>query len=148
MGILTNLRWPPFRPVPVAAILLLLGAVPATADSGSISIELNKIENTEDGCRTLFVFDNQTGHEFSRFRVDLILFDPAGVYSRQLMLDMAPLYANKKSVASFLIGEDACAKIGSILVNDIPQCEDGVGTELDCVDLLKVGSKSDIPLER
>ncbi|MDX1540062.1 MAG: Tat pathway signal sequence domain protein [Geminicoccaceae bacterium] len=118
------------------------------AQEGAIGIELNKVEDTEEGCRTLFVFENRTGHELNRFRVDLILFDDEGVFSRQLMLDMAPLYDEKKSVASFLLEPAGCGQIGSILVNDIPQCENGTGTDLDCVDLLEVSSRSDIPLEK
>ena len=120
----------------------------AHAEEGAIGIELNKVEDTEEGCRTLFVFENRSGHELNRFRVDLILFDPDGVFSRQLMLDMAPLYDEKKSVASFLLDPAGCARIGSILVNDIPHCENGSGTSLDCVGLLEVSSKSDIPLEK
>ena len=33
---------------------------------------------------------------------------PKGVYSKQLLLDMAPLYADKKTVASFLLDDQAC----------------------------------------
>ena len=58
-------------------------------------IELNKLEDTEQGCRSLFLFDNATGHELNRFRVDLILFDRNGVYAKQLRLDMAPLHDDK-----------------------------------------------------
>lgn len=130
--------------------LILSIAVPgvALAEDGAIGIELNKVEDTDQGCRTLFVFENRTGHELNRFRVDLVLFDEKGVFSRQLMLDMAPLYDEKKSVASFLLDPAGCGEIGSILVNDIPQCENGTGASLDCVDLLKVSSRSDIPLEK
>jgi hypothetical protein len=127
---------------------LLATALPASAAEDGIAIELNKVEDTGEGCRTLFVFENRTDHELSSFRVDLILFDPKGVFSRQLMLDMAPLYADKKSVASFVLDEDGCADIGSILVNDIPACANGIGAELDCVTLLDVRSRSDIPLEK
>ena len=111
-------------------------------------IELNKLENTDEGCRSLFVFDNATGHELNPFRVDLILFDQEGVYAKQLLLDMAPLYEDKKILASFLLAEEPCDAIGSILVNDLPRCENGSGTELDCVKLLEVRSRSDIPLEK
>lgn len=127
--------------------MLALGPA-ARAQPGSLTIELNKVESTEEGCRTLFVFDNRTDREFERFRVDLILFDDAGVYQRQVLLDMAPLYAEKKTLASFLVADGPCDEIGSILVNDIPQCEDGVGDAIDCVDLLQVRSRSDIPLEK
>lgn len=132
------------------SVIALLGASPlaARAQSNSLMIELNKVESSEEGCRTLFVFDNRTGRELNRFRVDLILFDHKGVYKKQVLLDMAPLYADKKTVASFLVAEGPCDEIGSILVNDIPQCKDGVGDTIDCVELLQVHSRSDIPLEK
>lgn len=131
----------------VAGLLAVLPSPGATEDTW-LEIELNKIESVAEGCRALFVFDNQTGAELERFRVDLILFDEAGVYSKQLLLDMAPLTRDKKVLASFRIDEQACNGIGSILINDIPQCEGTTGDALDCLDLLKVTSKSDIPLEK
>ena len=118
------------------------------AEEAAIGIELNKVEETEEGCRTLFVFENRSGYQLNRFRVDLILFDSDGVFSRQLMLDMAPLYEEKTSVASFLLDPEGCGEIGSILVNDIPHCENGSGVSLNCVGLLEVSSKSEIPLEK
>ena len=94
------------------------------------------------------MLDNDTGHELNRFRIDLILFDPAGVYAKQLLLDMAPLPEDKKVVASFVLADEPCASIGSILVNDLPWCEDGAGAAIDCVALLEVASRTDVPLEK
>ncbi len=142
------------RPGPGALVLvaalagLHLLARPAAAADGNLDIELNKLDDTEQGCRSVFVFDNRTGHELDRFRVDLILFDPKGVYSKQLLLDMAPLYANKKTVASFLLDDQACDGIGSILVNDVPWCEDGAGVTLECVKMLGVRSLTKVPLQK
>jgi hypothetical protein len=131
-----------------AALGLLLAAPPLSAAESQLAIELNKLEDTDEGCRSLFVFDNRTGHELHRFQVDLILFDRDGVYARQLLLDMAPLYEDKKVVASFLLADEPCASIGSILVNDVPWCENGVGDKVDCVPLLEVTSRTDVPLEK
>lgn len=127
--------------------LLWLGTAPAAAQ-GSLHIELNKLEDTADGCRSVFVFDNRTGRELNRFRVDLILFDAEGVYRKQLLLDMAPLYEDKRTVASFLLDDGPCEQIGSVLVNDIPWCENGSGAAVDCVRLLEVRSRSDVPLTK
>jgi hypothetical protein len=131
-----------------AALGLLVIAQPLAADEAELLIELNKLENTDQGCRSLFVFDNATGHELNRFQVDLILFDQEGVYARQVMLDMAPLSQDKKILASFLLPNQQCDTIGSILVNGLPQCEDGAGAELDCVKLLEVRSRTDTALEK
>jgi hypothetical protein len=53
----------------------------------------------------------------------------------------------RKEDARFLLGEEPCASIGSILVNDIPICEARDGAELDCVDLLKVSHRDAIELD-
>ena len=113
-----------------------------------ISIELNKTEDTEQGCRPLFLFDNRSGHQLNKFQVEVVLFDDKGVYSRQILLDMAPLYEDKKVVASFLISELACDEIGSMLVNALPSCASKSGEDLDCLAMLNVSSKSSIPLEK
>ena len=135
--------------LPVAALAWLCPAAAVRADDQpALGIELNKLEDSAEGCRSVFVFDNRTGHELSRFRIDLILFDPDGVYSKQLLLDMAPLYADKRTVTSFLLHEQSCDALGSVLINDVPWCENGSGNTLDCVELLEVRSRSAIPLEK
>ena len=131
-----------------AAIGMMLLVPSLAAAEPRLTIELNKLEDTAEGCRSLFVFDNRTGHELNRFRIDLILFDQAGVYAKQLMLDMAPLYDDKKVLASFPLVDQPCASIGSILVNDLPYCENGSGAQVDCVALLEVESRTDVPLEK
>lgn len=129
-------------------LISLLFLSPLRADEGAIIIELNKTENTEQGCRPFFLFDNQSGHQLNRFQVELVLFDVEGIYSKQILLDMAPLYEGKKTVASFLLSNITCEKIGSMLVNDLPDCENSIGGTLDCLARLKVISKSDITLEK
>ena len=118
------------------------------AQEGELGIELNKLEDSAEGCRSIFVFDNRTGHELNRFRIDLILFDTAGVYSKQLLLDMAPLPEDKKTVTSFVLDDRACDQLGSVLVNDVPWCENGSGAALDCVGMLEVSSLAKVPLEK
>jgi hypothetical protein len=141
--------WLRGNPVALGAALGIVLAAPSLlADEGRLAIELNKLEDTDEGCRSLFVFDNETGHELNRFRVDLILFDREGVYAKQLLLDMAPLHEDKKVLASFLLAEDPCASIGSVLINDVPWCENGAGTKVDCVPLLEVESRTEVPLEK
>jgi hypothetical protein len=130
------------------SLVFCLLSNPANADDDVIIIELNKAENTEQGCRPLFLFDNRTDHQLNRFQVELVLFDDKGVYSKQILLDMAPLYKDKKTLASFLLADTECDQIGSMLVNDLPACENSVGGTLDCLALLEVTSKSEIPLEK
>lgn len=148
MSISSSSVWRTFATACCVTITAFVQPASGRAQDGSIAIELNKVEATEEGCRTLFVFDNQSEHELNPFRIDLVLFDEAGVVSKQFLLEAAPLYAEKKSVASFLLKTEGCEDIGSILVNDIPQCANDAGGALDCLDRLKVTSKSEIPLEK
>jgi hypothetical protein len=135
----------------IAALAWSLSAAPSAADDAkeaALGIELNKLEDSDQGCRSVFVFDNRTGHELNRFRIDLILFDTAGVYSKQLLLDMAPLHEDKKTVTSFLLNDQACGELGSVLVNDVPWCENGSGASVDCVRMLEVSSLAKVPLHK
>jgi len=140
--------------LPFARLLLLplLVSISASslqaAEDGVISIELNKTEDTEQGCRPLFLFDNRSGHQLNSFQVEVVLFDDKGVYAKQVLLDMAPLYKDKKVVASFLMPDLACDGIGSMLVNALPSCANSTGDALDCLAMLDVTSKSSIPLEK
>lgn len=133
-----------------AALVAALGwqATAQAQDDAALAIELNKMEDTEQGCRSSFLVDNQTGHQLSRFQLDLVLFDADGVADKQVVLDMAPLYVDKKTLASFVFDDTACDKIGSILVNGVPTCENGAGNAIACVDLLEVTSRSGVPLEK
>ena len=117
-------------------------------EDGALAIELNKMEDTAQGCLSSFLFDNRTGHQLSRFQVDLVIFDADGVAAKQMLLDMAPLYQDKKTLASFVLDETTCDKIGSILVNTVPLCANGSGHEVGCIDLLEVSSRSGVPLEK
>lgn len=117
-------------------------------DAGKLTIELNKMEDSEQGCLSSFLFDNRTGHQLNRFQLDLVFFDPDGIAAKQMLLDMAPLYADKQTFATFLLDDTACDKIGSVLVNGVPACENGSGHEVGCIDLLEVSSRSGVPLTR
>jgi hypothetical protein len=120
----------------------------APANAAGLTIELNKLEQTEQGCRPVFLFANRTGHGLNRLQLDLVLFDPAGIYRQQVLLDMAPMPDDKQMLASFLLDSFACDEIGRILVNNVPQCQDGAGAAIDCLPLLHVTSKSAVPLEK
>lgn len=118
------------------------------AQDGALSIELNRLQDTEGGCLSSFLLDNRTGHQLNRFQLDLVFFDPDGVAAKQLLLDMAPLYVDKQTFASFLVDGTTCDKIGSVLVNSVPACQNGTGLEIGCIDLLEVSSRSKVPLEK
>ena len=106
------------------------------ADGGGLTLELNKVEQTDGGCQTYFLLDNQSGHVFDGFRLDLILFDGQGVIGDRLRLDLAPVRRDKRTVLTYVFPDTACTEIGSILGNDIPVCAPRAGAVVECVDIM------------
>jgi hypothetical protein len=144
----TPLRhWPLFAFSFLCPLLfLVLSAAPVRAETGNLSIELNKAEDRDGNCVATFVVENGLGQQLDRFNLDLFVFDSKGVISRQVLLDLAPLRKDKTTVARFVLTDDACADTAKVLVNDIPACRASDGQELDCLKNLAVFSRSRIQL--
>lgn len=148
-----NLLFP--RALALLAPILLAGTVQALlagtaqAAESKLSIELNKLEDNDGSCVASVLVENKLGHTLDRFSLDLYVFDGKGVISRQVLLHMAPLRGDKTTVARFALIEGACAKVGKILINNIPSCHaEGMAEdkELDCLGELGVSSLSKIEL--
>ncbi len=138
----------------LTALLILLGlALPplsGAAAAPGLSIELNKAEDSADqSCIAALVLRNDMGVGLDRFSLDLYVFDSDGVISRQVVLDLAPLRAEKTTVVRFPLLGQPCANIGRVLVNDIPSCRsEATGENLDCVANLVVSSRDRIGLTK
>ena len=64
-------------------------AQPESSRDG-VSLELNKLEKSEKGCRAYVVVTNPTSTSYDAFKLDLVLFQTDGVVGRRLALDLAP----------------------------------------------------------
>ncbi len=118
---------------------------PETATTtGQLTLELNRLENQPRGCRIYLVFGNNHSAPIETLRLDLVLFGRDGVIQRRLAVDAGPLRADRRTVKLFDVTDTNCDGIGSILVNDIPQCSAGA----DCLSQLAVSSRADIPLNK
>jgi len=122
-----------------AASCLLLG-LPASADTPSISVELNKLEPNGGSCRAyLVVNDKSTG--LKTLKLDIVLFQNDGVIGRRFAVDLAPLRPSKRAVKLFDIDGTSCDSVGSFLVNDVLECEAESGEIGDCLAALSPSSK-------
>jgi hypothetical protein len=132
----------------IAAItVLLLAAVPVTvptviAGTTSLHIELNRLEERNDGCRVHLVLENSSPHAYSSYRLDLVIFASDGVIARRLALEAAPLRANKTMVKEFELSGLACRRVGRVLLNDISACASAAGDMDDCVATTRVSSRA------
>ena len=123
-------------------------ADPAQAAPSIASIELNKLEAYDKGCRAYVVVNNTTEAAYQAFKLDLVLFQTDGVIGRRFALDLAPLKPQKKSVKLFDLDGIACDKIGSLLVNDVVDCKSDAGPLTDCLQRLTTSSLTNVQLSK
>ncbi len=112
------------------------------------SLELNKLEPRERGCRAYIVVGNPGTSGFKTFKVDLIIFRKDGIIDRRLALDLGPLRAAKTTVKTFDLEATPCEGIGSVLVNDVMDCKPDDGGALDCLSGLSVSSRAAAELQK
>lgn len=123
-------------------------STPAAVAAPAITVELNKLETVEKGCRVYTVVDNPGSTAFQTFKLDLILFHTDGVIGRRLMLDLAPLKSAKKTVKMFDLDGTACDKIGSFLVHDVMECKTDSGPADKCLEAITLKSLSNVQISK
>jgi hypothetical protein len=124
-------------------------SAPASATAApAISVELNKLETVDKGCRVYTIVDNPSTTTYQTLKLDLILFHTDGVIGRRLALDLAPLKGQKKTVKMFDLEGTPCDKIGSFLVHDIMECKSEAGALDKCLDAITLKSLSSVQITK
>lgn len=113
-----------------------------------ITLELNKLEAKDKGCRAVFLVDNTTDAALQSLKLDLVFFGTDGVMIRRLVVDFAPLPPAKKRVKAFDFESPPCGALGSILLNDVAECRGDGGPIADCLQRLDVSSRAKVPLTK
>ncbi|MEM9032191.1 MAG: hypothetical protein AAGB18_06045 [Pseudomonadota bacterium] len=116
---------------------------PATAQSGRLTVELNKVEEAEaGGCRAFFLFRNASGRTLEGFEMSLAILDTGGVIDRLLTVDAAPLPASRTTLKLFEIPEIACGSISEMLLHDVASCKPQNEDEIDCYEIMDLVSRA------
>lgn len=128
------------------------GATPtgaaSTAAAAGTSLQLNKLEAYDKGCRAYVVIQNDNEEPYESFKLDLVIFQTDGVIGKRFALDLAPLRANRKSVKIFEIADTACDKIGSFLINDVIECKTSSGPVDGCMSRLTTSTLSNVEISK
>ena len=133
----------------VAAIAAATGmtGLPVVAETGKLTIEINKFEEIEGGgCRAFFLFQNGTPTSFEGFEMSLAIFNKSGVIDRLLSIDAAPLPVARTMLKLFEIPQIACTDIGQVLLHDVPVCKPQNAENTDCYPLIDLSSKTSAAL--
>lgn len=116
---------------------VLLAAAPARA-ADTIRVELNAVEAAQNHCRLSFLIENKGADALQSFKLDLAVFNPAGVIGRRLVVELGPVRRAKTIVKAFELDSE-CGQIGAILVNDVAACTPGEPST--CLDELTLTSR-------
>ncbi len=128
----------------VSSLLLLTSAGSAVADP-RISIELNRLQETDSGCRTILVFTNRMSTPVDLMSVETVLFDKDERVDRFLLLRTRDLPAGKIRVQQFDVQGMQCGNIGRVLLNDVTECQGEGLSPAYCLANLELSSRTDAP---
>ena len=133
--------------MPPAVLVAALASAPqASADDGSIDIQLNTAKASEQGCRVSFVLQNKLQHRIEELTFEIVLFDASGGVSEFLLLKAGSLPTGKMRVRQFDLKNHACSDISRVLVNDVKACQGEGLTTSACLDWIKPSSATSIKL--
>lgn len=105
-------------------------AQPPPASAPGITIELNKLEQTGNACRSYFVVNNSAAVPLKELRLAVYLFDRTGVILRLVALTFSDVRASRSKVVMFDIPEVPCNNLSRLVVNDITACASASGAPL------------------
>jgi hypothetical protein len=118
------------------------------AEPAEMSLELNKLEPGDKGCRAYLVIDNRSEAQYSAYKLDLVLFRPDGVIGKRLLLDLAPIKAHKRTVKIFTIDDMPCDGFANILINDTVDCRADTSPVENCLSRIELKSLASAQLTK
>lgn len=109
--------------------------------AGFLSLELNALDTTSQGCQLTFVMQNRLGARLEALSFELAVFNAAGRVNRVVTLDAGSLPEEKTRVARFVVSDLACPEVGRVLLNDISACKGQDMTPAICLAHTRVSSR-------
>ena len=145
---LKRLLAPNLRAALSALLVIPLLATASLAEPAALSVELNKLQPQEKGCRAYIVVNNAGTTAYQSVKLDLVLFQPDGVIARRFAIDLAPLKPQKRSVKLFDLDGTACDKVGSLLINDVVECKSDTGSLDNCLANMTLSTLTTVPFTK
>jgi len=126
------------------AMVLYASVASARADTGAVKIELNKLEQTDKGCRFYWLVNNQSGIDLKTLDVTFYWFQSDGVIGGDLKFAFAPAGSKSLKVKKYLLANKTCSNFASLLLNEINQCSAADGPVTECAKHLEYASRTTV----
>ena len=107
----------------------------AQSSTPVISVELNNLKPSQNGCQITFVIKNDLGKKLEKAAYEVVLFDGKGLVDRMTIFDFQTLAVGKTKVRQFNLKGTDCEKISRILINGSKECK-GVDADICMTNLI------------
>ena len=131
-----------------AYLLILATLAQAQSDKNNpkIAVELNSISQVESGCQLTFLALNGHSEDIDQVVFETVLIDTSGVVMLLTLLDFGSLPSLLSRVRQFIVPQQSCIALGSILINGVITCS-ALGLDPSvCESGLDVSSRTDVEL--
>jgi len=133
----------------LSACVLVAVTGPAQADDPPasapvLSIELNTLSQQDGACRMIFLVENTLGAGLESAVFETVLFKTDGSVDRLTLFDFQTLPQGRPRVRQFDIPGTGCDAIGRVLINDVHSCKGNGITDADCINGLKLTTKTSV----
>jgi hypothetical protein len=138
------------RALLAAALALATGfaGTAAIAEAGKIAVEFNDLQQSEAGCRAVFVLNNGLDKPLDKVTLRVVAFDAESHAKLFLSLDVGALPIGKTRVLRFDLGADlACKDVSRIVLDDVTSCEGAEMAPPECLAAISLSSRAGAPFD-
>ena len=133
---------------PLAALATGFASTAAAAEAGKIAVEFNDLQQSEAGCRAVFVLNNGLDKPLDKVTLRVVAFDGENHAKLFLSLDVGALPIGKTRVLRFDLGPDlACKDVSRIVLDDVTSCEGAEMAPPACLAAISLSSRAGAPFD-
>lgn len=131
----------------IAASGALLLATPGASAEGTLSIELNKLEQQNAACRLTLLIKNDLNTRIEALDFELALFGQDKKITKLLAIAAGSFPNQKTRIRQFDLTDTACSGISRFLLNSVTKCTGDGLTPDNCLERTKTRSTTNIALD-
>ncbi|MEM6758318.1 MAG: hypothetical protein AAF601_02450 [Pseudomonadota bacterium] len=134
--------------IAAAWVLVLSGMASAEGIStgAQISVELNTVNQVEAGCQLTFLTSSAHDTGVEKVVFETVLIDASGAVTLLTLFDFGSLPPGRPRVRQFVIPQQQCSALGSVLINGVATCSVSDLDDTACEAGLTVTSRTDVEL--
>ncbi len=120
----------------------------AATEAGKITAEFNDLQQTDAGCRAVFVLNNGLDKPLGKVTLRVVAFDRDKLAKLFLSLDVGSLPVKKTRVLRFDLGDGlTCKDVGRLVLDDVTSCEGAEIGPPECLSAISLSSRAGPPFD-